>query len=336
MDNVLLLDTSVGSLNKGDDIIMKCVRYHLLEVTSENYVLNLPTHLSPFHWYQVARRSNRVKIYSEAKYKFVGGSNLLTMDMLTHFPQWNINIFNCSPLKGSVLVGVGAGKGNKINLYTKMLYKKVLSHEYIHSVRDERTKKLVESIGFKALNTGCTSLWSLTPEFCKYIPVKKSNAVIFTLTHHAEDQLSDQYLIDTLNKNYNEVYFWIQDKKDYNYFNTFLNIQNIKIIPPTIEAFEEILKTDIDYIGTRLHGGIYAMRHKKRSIIIGIDERAQGMGETYNLNIVTRDNIYDLEDMINSKLVTEVNINIESINTWIKQFTSEKERGVHREKRIIV
>lgn len=55
MDNVLVLDTSVGSLNKGDDIIMKCVRYQLSDITKNSYILTLPTHVSPFHWYQVAR-----------------------------------------------------------------------------------------------------------------------------------------------------------------------------------------------------------------------------------------------------------------------------------------
>ncbi|MEW9501064.1 polysaccharide pyruvyl transferase family protein [Jeotgalibacillus marinus] len=324
MDNVLLLDTSVGSLNKGDDIIMKCVRYHLEDITKNDYILTLPTHVSPFHWYQVMRRSNRVKVYSEAKHKFVGGSNLLTMDMLTHFPQWNINIFNCGPLKGSILCGVGAGKGNKINGYTKMLYKKVLSHDYIHSVRDERTKKILEEMGFKALNTGCASLWTLTPEFCKEIPTHKADSVILTLTHHTRDNKYDQLLIDVLNENYKNIYFWIQDKKDLNYFKTFDNIQDIKIVPPTVEAFEKVLNKHIDYIGTRLHGGILAMRHKKRTIIIGIDERARGMSETYNINQVDRNELSDLEKTINSTIVTDVNINFDRINTWLNQFIHQQ------------
>lgn len=320
MDNVLLLDTSVGSLNKGDDIIMKCVRYHLAEITKNDYLLSLPTHVSSFHWYQVARRSNRVKVYSEAKHKFVGGSNLLTMDMLTHFPQWNINIFNCGPLKGSILFGVGAGKGNKINRYTKMLYKKVLSHDFTHSVRDERTKRLLEDMGFKAMNTGCASLWMLTPEFCKEIPTQKADSVIFTLTHHAKDNQCDQVLINVLNRNYKNIYFWIQDKKDLNYFNTFDNTENIKIVQPTVEAFENVLNTNVDYIGTRLHGGIYAMRHKKRAIIIGIDERARGMSETYNLNQIDRNDLNNLEEIINSTIVTDVNLDFNIINNWLNQF----------------
>ncbi|MFJ5759888.1 polysaccharide pyruvyl transferase family protein [Neobacillus sp. NPDC093182] len=320
MENILLLDTSVGSLNKGDDIIMRCIRYQLTGITKDKFTLTLPTHVSPFHWYQVARGSNRVKIYSNARYKFVGGSNLLTMDMLTHFPQWNINLFNYGPLRGSVLVGVGAGKGNKINYYTKMLYKKVLSHRYIHSVRDERTKKFLEEMGFKALNTGCATLWSLTPEFCQEIPTTKSESVIFTLTHHSKDVINDQLLIDLMNKNYKNVFFWIQDADDLNYFNTLKNTENIRIVSPSVDEYERILKTDVDYIGTRLHGGIFAMRHKKRAIIIAIDERAQGMSETYNLNTIHRNDFNNLEQMINSEIITNVNVDFDKVNMWINQF----------------
>lgn len=320
MDNIVLLDTSVGSLNKGDDIIMKCVREHLTEITKEDYVLTLPTHLAPFHWYQVVRGSNRVKLYSNAKYKFVGGSNLLTMDMLTHFPQWNINLFNYQPLKGSILVGVGAGKGTKIKRYTKMLYKKVLSHDYMHSVRDERTKSFVEDMGLKAINTGCATLWSLTPDFCLQIPKHKATSVVFTLTFHARHKESDQLLINVLQKNYEKIYFWIQDKEDLHYFHTLDNIEGIQIVSPTLAAYEKILSQDIDYIGTRLHGGIYAMRHKKRAIIIGIDERARGMGETYNLNQLDRREMSQLETTIHSAITTDVKLDLKRINTWLQQF----------------
>jgi len=320
MENILLLDTSVGSLNKGDDIIMKCVKHQLKDLTMDSFVLTLPTHVSPFQWFQVLRRSNRVKIYSNAKYKFVGGTNLLTMDMLTHFPQWNINLFNYSPLKDSILLGVGAGKGDKVGIYTKMLYKKVLSKDYIHSVRDERTKKILEGMGFRAYNTGCPTLWSLTPNHCKEIKQTKSDNVIFTLTHHSKDYYRDQILIDTLKNNYKNIHFWIQDAKDLSYLNELQNIEGINIVPPDLENFEKCLSSDIDYVGTRLHGGIYAMRKKIRSIIISIDERARGMEESYNLNIIERKNIQGLEGLINSEIKTNVNVNFEIVNKWLNQF----------------
>jgi polysaccharide pyruvyl transferase WcaK-like protein len=321
VENVLLLDTSVGSDNRGDDIIMNCVRHHLSGIIQNTFVYTLPTHLSPFHWYQVARGSYRVKIFTNAKYKFVGGSNLLTMNMLTHFPQWNINMFNYGPLRGSILVGVGAGSGSRVSRYTKALYRKVLSHEYIHSVRDERTKGFLEQMGFKALNTGCATLWSLTPEHCKQIPAHKSDSVIFTLTGVSNKHINeDQFLIDVLNKNYKTIYYWIQGAGDLAYIKGFANTDRIHIIPPSVEEYEKILRKDVDYIGTRLHGGIYAMRHKKRAIIISIDERARGMNETYNLNIIDRNDLTGLEQMINSNFDTDVNVNFDVVNKWLNQF----------------
>lgn len=320
MDNILLLDTSVGSLNKGDEIIMKCVRHQLMDITERANVFTVPTHLSPFSSFQVARNSFRVQFYNNAKYKFVGGSNLLTMDMLTHFPQWNINIFNYRPLKGSVLLGVGAGKGEKMNGYTKMLYRKVLSHEYIHSVRDERTKNYVTDLGLKALNTGCPTMWALTPEHCRSIPTTKADAVVFTLTDYSKNKTSDQLLIDILKRSYRDVHFWVQGADDYAYFHTLTNIEGIHIIPPTVEAYEAVLHTNVDFVGTRLHAGIFAMRHGKRVIIISIDERARGISETHNLNTIERADLDQLESKIHSKFVTDVKLDLDVVSTWLNQF----------------
>lgn len=109
MDNILLLDTSIATDNIGDDIIMECTRKELAPILSKSFVRNLPTHVSPFHWYQVMRKSNALMSFANSKLKFVGGSNILIPNLLTHYPQWNINIFNYQPLKGCILVGVGAG-----------------------------------------------------------------------------------------------------------------------------------------------------------------------------------------------------------------------------------
>ena len=180
MDKILLLDTSVGSDNKGDDIIMECVRKELSFITEGNFVYNLPTHVSSFHWYQVLRNSYAIQRYSGCKLKFAGGTNMLVKDMLTHYPQWNINIFNCAPFSWLILVGVGAGAGDKTNWYTRKLYNKILNHNFYHSVRDERSREFVTGLGLKVINTGCVTMWMLTPDFCKTIPRKKSDKVVFT------------------------------------------------------------------------------------------------------------------------------------------------------------
>ena len=321
MNTILLLDTSVGSENKGDDIIMECVREELKFLFEENYEYTLTTQLSPFHWYQVWRNSNRVRSYSNCPLKFIGGSNILCKDLLTHYPQWNINWFNCRPIEGSIGVGVGAGAGEKSNWYTRKMYQRVLSHDFYHSVRDERTKRYVESLGLKAINTGCVTMWKLTPEFCKSIPDHKSNRVVFTLTRRLDKDEKDQFLIDSLVENYAEVYFWPQGVWDYDYFKQFDHVDAIKVLPPSKDAYDQFLtQNETDYVGTRLHGGIYAMRHGRRTIIIAIDERAREIHKGNHLNCIEKDEIDKLPSLINSTFETNVVMDFDAINKWKSQF----------------
>ena len=145
MKKILLLDTSIGTSNIGDFIIMECVRKELAPILSENFVYNMPTHLPAFNSFAVFRNSLAVQNYANADWKFAGGSNLLVKDLKTHYPQWNIHPYDSAPLNGTILVGVGAGAGEYTNNYTTKLYNKVLNHEYFHSVRDERSKIDVET-----------------------------------------------------------------------------------------------------------------------------------------------------------------------------------------------
>jgi len=323
MDKILILDTSVGSANRGDEIIMECVYKELSPLFENAFVQTLPTHVSSFHWYQVARNSLPVQRYASSKYKFVGGTNLLVPNLFTHYPQWNINLFNYQPIKDCILVGVGAGAGAEkgSNYYTRYIYRNLLNRHCYHSVRDDRSKKYVESLGLKAINTGCATMWMLTPDFCRQIPAIKANNVVFTLTAHNKKDLRDQFLIDTVLANYKNVFFWPQGMKDYDYFAQFHGINDITILPPTKESFNQYLSENAtDYVGTRLHGGIYSMRHKRRSIIVAIDERARAINEKNHLNCVDINNISDLGSMINSELPTELSLDFEAVNFWKSQF----------------
>lgn len=323
MRNILILDTSVASQNKGDDIIMECCRNELEFILKANFEYTLPTHVSPFHWYQVWRNSYRIQSYANCELKFIGGSNILCKDLLTHYPQWNINWFNCKPLMGCIGVGVGAGSGDKSNWYTRKMYQRVLSHDYYHSVRDERTKAYLESLGLKAINTGCVTMWMLTPEFCKTIPASKSDKVVFTLTRRPQRDQRNQFLIDTLKDNYQEVFFWPQGISDYEYLHQFIHVDGIKILPASKKAYDEFLTDNVtDYVGTRLHGGVYAMRHGRRAIIIAIDERAREINASNHLNCIDINELSSLPDFVNSVIETRVMMDFDSINKWKEQFLS--------------
>lgn len=323
MENILLLDTSIASANRGDDIIMECVRKELDPIFHGNFVRTLPTHVSPFHWYQVWRNSYAVQRFANCHLKFVGGTNLLIPDLFTHYPQWNINLFNYQPLKGAVLVGVGAGAGAEegSNWYTRYLYKKLLSSTYLHSVRDVRSLKYLESLGIAAINTGCITMWMLTPEFCASIPQRKADSVVFTLNHHHNIDKKDQDIINVLVRNYDDVFFWPQFLEDFDYLQNFKNIDNIHILQPTKEDYDRFLSDhDCDYVGTRLHGGIYAMRHRRRAIIISFDERARAINEDNHLNCVDKSQLEKLEEKINSEFATAVTMDFDAIARWKSQF----------------
>lgn len=326
MRKILLLDTSVASENRGDDIIMECCRKELAFILKDSYEYTLPTQVSPFHWYQVWRNSSRLQSYANCELKFIGGSNILCKNLLTHYPQWNINWFNCKPLAGSIGVGVGAGAGEKSNWYTREMYRKVLSHDYYHSVRDERTKRYIESLGLKAINTGCVTMWKLTPEFCKTIPTQKSCRVVFTLTPRKELNDCNQFMIDTLVSSYEEVYFWPQGISDYGCFARLKNANKVKVLQASKVAYDEFLTiNDTDYVGTRLHGGIYAMRHGRRALIIAIDERAFEINKSNNLNCINVDQLQGLPSYINSDFETCVKMDYVAINKWKSQFLKDNE-----------
>ncbi len=327
MKNILLLDTSVASKNKGDDIIMECVRKELQFILKDNFEYTLPTHVSPFHWYQIWRNSFRVRTYADCDLKFIGGSNILCKNLLTHYPQWNINWFNCKPLEGSIGVGVGAGAGEHSNWYTRKMYQRVLSHDFYHSARDERTKTYLESLGLKAINTGCVTMWMLTPEFCKTIPTKKSERVVFTLTRYANKSEFDQQMIDILLDNYSEVFFWPQGMEDYDYLHQFKNTDSINVLQASKDAYDDFLTNNAtDYIGTRLHGGVYAMRHGRRSIIIVVDGRAREINKSNNLVCLEKREIGQLSGLLNSEIETKITMDYDAINRWKSQFGFINER----------
>lgn len=322
MKTVLLLNPAIGTDNIGDYIIYECVCSEMAEIFRQAFVKEIPTQMPAFHSYAVWRNSFAVQNYATCDYKFVGGSNILAKNMLTHYPQWNVNVFNCKPLAGSVCVGVGAGAGEHTDAYTTHLYRKILSHSYYHSVRDERSKRYVEDVlGLKAINTGCVTMWALTPDFCAQIPAKKADNVVFTLTARMQPDPSDQMLIDTLKREYDHVSFWMQGDKDEAYFHAFSNTEGIEIIPPHKAAYEAVLmRNNIEYVGTRLHGGIYALRHKKRAIIISIDERARSISADTGLITIEKNALDGLPELINSAFETKPNIPFEEIARWKAQF----------------
>ena len=322
MINIAVFDTSQGTQNLGDYIIMDSINREMDFLFSENFVTKYSTHTPIARSYQNLRKGMILRVLDKAEYKFIGGTNIFKNTLFRFNPDWNINIFNTRFYKNSIAIGCGSAlNAPKMDKYTEYIYKHILSKKHIHSTRDERTKRKLMDLGFDAINTGCPTLWGLDTVHCEQIPKEKSNRVVFTLTDYLIDRENDQLLIDILLKNYEEVYFWVQGAEDFEYYKTLNNIGKIKIIHPNLQDYAKVLDSGVDYIGTRLHAGIYALQHKCRSIILAIDERARDMDETYNLNCVERKEIQmSLPEINHSNIATDIHINEKAVNKWKDQF----------------
>lgn len=316
MKKITILDTSISTTNLGDEIIVDAVSKQLNTLFNQDMFLRIPTHD------YIGRQSH--KILNQSDFKFVAGTNLLNAKYnFVRSNAWKLKISDIFKIKDIILLGVGWGEyQNSISLLSRYMYKNVLHSKIKHSVRDSYTKSKLESVGItNVLNTGCATMWDLTPEHCSEIPIKKAENVVFTLTDYGKDKERDQQLINILRTNYSNVYFWVQGSKDLQYLSS-LESKNIIIIPPKLAAYDHLLESnlDLDFVGTRLHAGIRAMQKKRRTLILGIDNRALEKKKDFNINVLNRENIDKLEEIINGEIDTKLTIDFDAITEWKAQF----------------
>lgn len=316
MKKITIFDTSIVSENIGDFIIMDSVNRELKELFKNDMIFYSLTHD------KISKATYRLTKISN--YSFIGGTNLLSSNM-NDYNQWKINLIDSFYLKNLILMGVGWWQyQDKPNFYTSILLKKVLNRELLHSVRDSQTENMLKSIGItNVINTGCMTMWKLTKEHCENIPKEKAENVVFTLTDYNKDVERDQILINILTKNYIKIYFWPQGSEDLDYFKSLNNINNIEILGGNLLSYDALLEDlnlSLDFIGTRLHAGIRALQKSRRTIILGIDNRAEEKSKDFNLKVLSRININQLENILKNNFSTEIKIKENNINRWKAQF----------------
>lgn len=312
-NDIVLLDTAIGSDNVGDEIIMSYCEKICKSIFKHSNFLHIPTHIYD-------EKSEHISNY----FKILCGTNLIYKKM-EESRQLSIPN-NLESMKNICLLGVGMqqiGLEEDMSNYSKQLLNFILSSDVIHSVNDNETKIELEKIGItNVLNTSCPTMWGLTPDHCKKIPVKKASAVLTTVTDYIQDSEIDVRMLEILKNNYSKVYIWIQGQYDYEYLQSLIDLKNFVIIPPSLDELDKILENeDVDYVGTRLHAGIRSLNFLKRSLIIAVDNHARAIHNDTNLPIMERCEIEDnLSDWINSIHETNIILPTEAINKWIEQF----------------
>lgn len=313
-DQVLLFDTSIDSQNMGDAIIKLYCDRALSELLARKKAVRVPTHTLP--------DDRQLEAVSQSGTKIVCGTNLITPHF-EEFSNWKMP-HNLIGYRDIVTLGVGWGYYcEDTSKISKFVYQTILSKDKLHSVRDEYTARKFREMGItNVVNTGCPTLWGLTDEHCKKIPTKKATRVITTLTDYAQDPEADRYMIETLKKNYDEVYVWIQGTGDDAYLQSLAAPDSVQIIPRNLDAYTQALRMgDVDYVGTRLHAGIHAMNLGVRTIILAVDNRAIEMGRDFNLPVIKRSEAEEkLVKMISTQWNLTVNLPLDKIDAWKNQF----------------
>lgn len=199
-----------------------------------------------------------------------------------------------SRMSNVCLLGAGMsdiGIDNGMDWYTKLFYETVLSRCRFRSVRDEMTKRKLESIGIKnVLNTACPTMWTLTEEAQGKIPVRKARAVLTSITDYAFSPEQEKKMLEILSKEYEHVIIWVQGSHDIDWcLSRTVNLDAYELVGPRIDQLNSILENpDIDYIGTRLHAGIRCLNGGHRSLIVAVDNRARQIGRDTGLPVIER------------------------------------------------
>lgn len=310
---ITLLDTSVSSTNVGDEIIMEAVNNQLAPVLSQDYVSRVASH-------ETMSAKSRGMI-AKSDYVIAGGSNLLSSHAGLR-SVWKLSPLDAGLGRRFVMMGVGWYHDQGApDPYTAWLFRSLFSREKLHSVRDSYSKAKLQNLGFaNVVNTGCPTLWELPAGVNERTPRAKARNVVTTLNTYMKDRGADAALLDLLQKKYERVFAWVQTYSDQDYLKELFPA--IELIAPNLPSYDALLsdRTDLDYVGNRLHAGIRALQKGRRTIIIEIDNRAREMGRDFNLPTVRRDDLATLEGMIDRPLALKIALPRDDIGRWLNQW----------------
>ena len=315
----ILLDTAMGSENSGDFIIMDAC-----SAIADSLFGGSTSHIATHY------PSEALETMEGWREKILCGTNILYSDMSKQeqwaLPQSLVRATNVC------LLGVGMsdiGIDKQTNAYTSFFYHTILSKSRYHSVRDELTKRRLESIGIKnVLNTACPTMWALTDEAQARIPQRKASTVITSITDYAFSPEADRRMLGILAEEYEKVIIWVQGSHDVDWcLSKIIDLDKFKLIGPNTDDLNSCLKDpDIDYVGTRLHAGIRCLNKGHRSLIVTVDNRARQIGKDTGLPTIERMALFDggLENWINNPKKNKISLPLEAINKWKDQWSLSK------------
>lgn len=317
-DLIAVISPGITTLNIGDQIISEAVALELHDLFPQKYLVPFSSH--------AGFRKNARNLFNRCSLRFWGGANMLDHRLLplnNYSPD--IPLLESFFFEPSLLLGVGNGNcaDQPFNSTARLFYKRMLSRSGLHSVRDRKTLSSLRELGFdNVICTGCPTTWRLTPEKCRRIPVERAADVIFTLTDYRTDPEADRNFVRLLEECYSHLCFFPQGAGDIDYLKGLgLMDGRITCIPSSLSCFDAMLSPGkVDYVGTRLHGGIRAMQKGCRALILGIDNRAADIRSDIDLPMVFRGDAAGIRNRICNPEPCVLKIDFDAIEAWKRQF----------------
>lgn len=315
METITIVDTAISTDNVGDEIIMDSVNEIVSELFPEAYIFRVPSHDA---------LSERTRSFvRKSAWCFIGGTNLLS-SVINPWNLWRLDRQAANAFGSSRTICLGTGWNDYMEsptLESQMLLNTALSSDYLHAVRDKYTQNHLDSIGIKSVFTSCPTTWVLSPALCSRIPTAKAKTAVITLSAWRAEIELDKSWIQVVRKKYDEVFFFSQMQEDFEYLSA-LGFDDIKIVAATVKAYDGFLANhDVDFIGTRLHGGIRALQKGRRALILSIDNRAAEMGRDTGLPVLPRSDSTAIEKWIDGAPPVTIALPEDEISTWKNQFS---------------
>lgn len=308
-----VFDTGIASDNLGDLIIMDAVWNAIAEIFGRS----AQTERIATHTPIPARAYGKL---AKLEFAIVGGTNILKSHMFVR-ANWRLRLYDMFLLKNVVLLGVGWQQYQKrsTDFLSRLLFSRILSKQFVHSVRDQYTLEKMHPQLKNVAYTACPTLWSLTAQKCAQVPTRKGDKAIVSLTYYRPDA-ADAGLIQLLKQRYQTVYFWCQQERDRQYLNSLGCADGITPIDD-IDSYDRILASEnVDVVGTRLHGGIRALQHGRRALILAVDNRAVEMARTTDLPVIDRHDLATIDGWIDQSPTVSLSLPWDAISAWKGQF----------------
>lgn len=303
---ITVLDPAVENVNAGDEIISSAIKRipGLGEYETERITTHRPLRL--------AER----RIVSQSDLVVLGGTNAISSHM-ERFRQWLVDPDLLLRIRGKLLLlGVGWWQYQDAPCaYTRWLLRNMCTDQLPHSVRDSYTATRLGEIGIRSLMTSCPTMWDLESE--KQRPLLSSPRAVITVTDYKHAPEVDSEWIRAVEANYSEVVAIGMGPGDAEYFSS-LHLNKTSWGGVGVAALDRAL-IDSDFIGTRLHAGVFAIQQGRPSLVLSVDNRAREIASDTNLHVVDRTDVRGLEESLRST-PSRITLPMTAISQWTSQF----------------